>query len=89
MSLLFERHLVPHPTGSEGWCSHLVDLCGLLVAERAPSGQYEREPKDVIEELFRRRVAGDDGVIDELVAENLVNHAGGLEAPRPSGNARA
>ncbi len=45
------------------------------------NGQYERvdsrEPKDVIEELFRRRAAGDDGVIDELVAENLVNHAAG------------
>jgi predicted ester cyclase len=52
------------------------------VAERVPSGQYERvarEPKDVIEELFRRRVAGDDGVIDELVAENLVNHAAGVD----------
>ena len=52
-----------------------------LAAERAPSGQYERvdsrEPKDVIEELFCRRAAGDDGVIDELVAENLVNHAAG------------
>ena len=36
-----------------------------------------REPKDVIEELFRRRLAGDDGAIDELVAEDLVNHAAG------------
>ena len=38
-----------------------------------------RTPKDVIEELFRRGLAGDDGVIDELVAEDLVNHAAGGE----------
>jgi predicted ester cyclase len=54
-----------------------------LAAERAPSGQDERvdsrEPKDVIEELFRRVVARDDAVIDELVAEDLVNHAAGGE----------
>jgi predicted ester cyclase len=34
-------------------------------------------PKDVIEELFRRGAAGDDLVIDELVAENMINHAAG------------
>lgn len=36
-----------------------------------------REPKDVIEELFRRRLAGDHSVVDELVADDLVNHAAG------------
>jgi lactoylglutathione lyase len=38
-----------------------------------------RQPKDVIDELFRRVVARDDAVIDELVAEDLVNHAAGGE----------
>ena len=36
-----------------------------------------REPKDVVEELFRRVVARDFTAIDELVAEDLVNHAAG------------
>jgi ketosteroid isomerase-like protein len=36
-----------------------------------------REPKDVVEELFRRVVAGDFTAIDELMAEDLVNHAAG------------
>src|SRR5690349_14721843 len=36
-----------------------------------------RTPKDVVEELFRRRGAGDDTVIDELIAEDMVNHAAG------------
>lgn len=35
------------------------------------------EPRDVIEELFRRGNAGDDSVIDELIAEDMVNHAAG------------
>jgi lactoylglutathione lyase len=35
------------------------------------------KPKDVIEELFRRWADGDDSIIDELVAENMVNHAAG------------
>jgi lactoylglutathione lyase len=35
------------------------------------------EPKAVIQELFRRQVAGDEGVLDDLVAENMVNHAAG------------
>ena len=33
--------------------------------------------KDVVEELFRRRAAGDEGVLDELVSADLVNHAAG------------
>jgi hypothetical protein len=39
----------------------------------------DRDPKSVIEELFGRGLAGDDGVIDELVAEDMVNHAAGGE----------
>jgi lactoylglutathione lyase len=35
------------------------------------------EPKAVIEELFRRGTAGDESVIDESVAEEMVNHAAG------------
>jgi lactoylglutathione lyase len=35
------------------------------------------EPKEVIEELFRRGMAGDETVIDELMAEDMVNHAAG------------
>ncbi len=37
----------------------------------------ERSARDVIEEMFRRQQAGDDTVLDDLVAENLVNHAAG------------
>ena len=33
------------------------------------------KPKDVIEELFRRGAEGDYSVIDELIAEDMVNHA--------------
>ena len=35
------------------------------------------DPKAVVEELFRRRYAGDDNVLDDLVAEDMVNHAAG------------
>ena len=35
------------------------------------------EPKAVVEELFRRLGAGDDHVLDDLVAVNMVNHAAG------------
>ena len=37
----------------------------------------ERTPKDLVGELFRRREAGDETVLDELVAEDMVNHAAG------------
>jgi predicted ester cyclase len=37
----------------------------------------ERSAKDVIDEMFRRHQAGDDTVLDDLVAEDLVNHAAG------------
>jgi hypothetical protein len=36
-----------------------------------------REPRDVVEKLFRRVVARDFAAIDELTAEDLVNHAAG------------
>ena len=35
------------------------------------------EPKAVVQALFRRTLAGDDTVLDELVAEDMVNHAAG------------
>jgi len=35
------------------------------------------ESKVVVESLFRRRAAGDESAIDELIAENMVNHAAG------------
>jgi len=38
-----------------------------------------RDPKDVIEELMRRTSARDFAVIDELIAEDMVNHAAGGE----------
>ena len=36
-----------------------------------------REPRDVVEELFRRVVARDFAAINERMAEDLVNHAAG------------
>ena len=35
------------------------------------------DAKTVVEELFRRQLAGDDQGFDDLVAENMVNHAAG------------
>ena len=35
------------------------------------------EPRAVIEELFRRQRAGDLSVLDDLIAEDMVNHAAG------------
>ena len=35
------------------------------------------DAKTVVEELFRRQLAGDDHVLDDLVAEDMVNHAAG------------
>ena len=37
----------------------------------------DRDSKAVVEELFRRRSAGDASVINELIAEDMVNHAAG------------
>src|SRR5215211_5171460 len=38
---------------------------------------YPRSVKDVVEELFRRQKAGDDTVLDDLVAPEMVNQAAG------------
>ena len=47
------------------------------LSARGP-GQSGRmaEPKTVVEELFRRQRAGDDQVLDDLVAENMVKPRG-------------
>ena len=37
----------------------------------------ERSARDVVEEMFRRQEAGDDAALDDLVAEDMVNHAAG------------
>jgi predicted ester cyclase len=37
----------------------------------------ERTAKEVVEEMHRRQQAGDPTVLDDLIAENLVNHAAG------------
>src|SRR3954451_21080105 len=35
----------------------------------------ERSAKDVVSEMFRRQREGDDSVLDDLVAADMVNHA--------------
>jgi predicted ester cyclase len=37
----------------------------------------ERSAKDVIEEMLRRQQKGDETVLDDLVAADMVNHAAG------------
>ena len=37
----------------------------------------ERSARDVIEELIRRQEAGDATVLDDLVSQDMVNHAAG------------
>src|SRR5829696_3311624 len=37
----------------------------------------ERNAKDIVAELFERQRAGDDTVLDDLVADDVVNHAAG------------
>jgi len=41
------------------------------------TGSDSRSAKDVVEELVRRQKAGDDSVLDDLVATDMVNHAAG------------
>ena len=41
------------------------------------NGSHPRSARDVVEELFRRQREGDDTVLDDLVATDLVNHAAG------------
>ena len=38
---------------------------------------HPRTARDVVEELFRRQATGDDRVLDDLVAPDMVNHAAG------------
>jgi lactoylglutathione lyase len=37
----------------------------------------ERSARDVVEELVRRQEANDATVLDDLIAEDMVNHAAG------------
>ena len=37
----------------------------------------EHTTKEIVEEMYRRQQAGDPTVLDDLVAEDLVNHAAG------------
>jgi predicted ester cyclase len=37
----------------------------------------ERSAKDVVQEMFERQQAGDETVLDDLVAADMVNHAAG------------
>ncbi len=37
----------------------------------------ERSAKEIVEEMHRRQQAGDTTVLDDLVAEDMVNHAAG------------
>ena len=41
------------------------------------TGSHPRSARDVVAELFRRQKAGDDSVLDDLVAADMVNHAAG------------
>ena len=43
------------------------------------TGSHPRSAKAVVEELFTRQKAGDDTVLDDLVAPDMVNHAAGLQ----------
>ena len=43
------------------------------------TGSNPRSARDVVEELLHRQRAGDDTVLDDLVATDLVNHAAGLQ----------
>ena len=38
-----------------------------------------RTAREVVEELLRRQQAGESPVLDDLVAEDMVNHAAGLQ----------
>ena len=60
----------------------MTPLAGHSCASSADcNGHYGRvtEPKAVVHALFRRTVAGDANVLKELVAEDTVNHAAGLQ----------
>ena len=38
-----------------------------------------RSAREVVEELLRRQQASEDLVLDDLVAEDMINHAAGLQ----------
>jgi lactoylglutathione lyase len=37
----------------------------------------ERSARDVVDEMYQRQRAGDESALDELVADDMVNHAAG------------
>jgi predicted ester cyclase len=37
----------------------------------------ERSARDVVDEMYRRQRAGDESALDDLVADDMVNHAAG------------
>jgi predicted ester cyclase len=41
------------------------------------AGMQRRGAREIVEEMLRRQQAGDDSYLDELVAEDMVNHAAG------------
>ena len=53
---------------------------GMVRADLQPPGDpttSDRTAKDIVGELIRRQQAGDDSVLDDLVADDFVNHAAG------------
>jgi predicted ester cyclase len=37
----------------------------------------ERSARDVVDEMYRRQRAGDESALDDLIADDMVNHAAG------------
>jgi hypothetical protein len=44
---------------------------------RDAASMSERSARDVVDEMYHRQQAGDESVLDDLVAEDMVNHAAG------------
>ena len=66
----YRIELVQWPDGHPAGMTR-ADLAGPKTESR------RRSARDVVEELFRRQRAGDDTVLDDLVATDMVNHAAG------------
>ncbi len=66
----YRIELVQWPAGHSDGLTR-TDLQG------GPGVVSERSAKDVVDEMFRRQRAGDDTVLDDLVAADMVNHAAG------------
>lgn len=66
--------MVAYPCASD---RHLGEAVDILPSKGIGHYGGVAEPKAVVEELFRRLLAGDNRVLDDLVAEDMVNHAGG------------